>query len=107
MSAAAAATSSLVPPEKRPLLEEICRRYGVTWLAVFGSVARGDARHDSDVDVLYELEPGRIFTYFQLFDLAEDLRPVFGRAVDLGRPKQIHWYIRPRVLAEAIEIYAR
>lgn len=98
---------ALVPPDKRSLLEEICQRHGVTWLAVFGSVARKEPTSESDVDVLYKLEPGRSFTYFQLYDLAEDLRGVFGRPVDLGQPRQIHWYIRPRVLSEAIEIYAR
>ena len=39
-------------------IAEICRRYGVARLDVFGSVSRGEAAPDSDVDVLYELAPG-------------------------------------------------
>ncbi len=39
-------------------LREICARYRVARLDVFGSTARGDDRPDSDIDVLYELEPG-------------------------------------------------
>jgi hypothetical protein len=41
-------------------LAELCRKYGIAELAVFGSVARGDARPDSDVDLLYVRVPGMI-----------------------------------------------
>lgn len=44
-----------VDPER---LAEVCERYGVEELAVFGSVARGEASADSDVDLLYVLAPG-------------------------------------------------
>ena len=40
-------------------LADVCARYGIARLRVFGSVARGTASPDSDVDVLYELKPGR------------------------------------------------
>lgn len=40
-------------------LDELCRRYGVARLVVFGSVARGDVDETSDLDLLYELVPGR------------------------------------------------
>jgi uncharacterized protein len=40
-------------------LADVCARYGIARLLVFGSVARGTATPDSDIDVLYELEPGR------------------------------------------------
>ena len=39
-------------------LRKVCERFGVTRLEVFGSVARGTDRSDSDVDVLYTLAPG-------------------------------------------------
>src|SRR5437870_5335692 len=39
-------------------LADVCRRYGVARLDVFGSVSRGEAGPDSDIDVLYELAPG-------------------------------------------------
>lgn len=40
-------------------LSELCRRYGISRLDVFGSVARGEEGPSSDLDVLYELLPGR------------------------------------------------
>ena len=87
-------------------VREICQRFGVRWLAVFGSVARGESRPESDVDVLYELRPGRPMGYFELERLAGELSPIFGgRYVDIARPAQIHWYIRDSVMAEAKVLY--
>lgn len=92
----------------RAALADVCRRHRVTWLAVFGSVARGEARPDSDVDVLVEFEPDAKISYLDLEDLAIDLSPLLGgRYVDIGFPRQIHWYIRDQVLKEARVIYAR
>lgn len=75
---------------------------------IFGSFARGEERSDSDVDVLLEFEDEFTPTLLDVAGLAEDLRPAFGgRQIDLGRPGQLHWYVRDRVLREAKEIYAR
>jgi hypothetical protein len=69
---------------------------------MFGSVARGDAGPASDVDFLVELEPGR-----SLLDHAAlmlDLSELLGCAVDVVSERALHWYIRDRVLAEAIPL---
>lgn len=88
-------------------LAEVCVRHRITWLAVFGSVARGEARPDSDVDLLVEFVPGARVTYIDLEGAADELGAVFGRPrVDIARPKQLHWYIRDKVLAEARVLYA-
>lgn len=55
--------------------------YGVLRMDLFGSVARGQADSDSDVDVLVELAAGA--TYEQLFDLRERLQHLLGRPVDV------------------------
>src|SRR4051812_20899252 len=87
-------------------LRKVCTDFGVRWFAVFGSVARGEAKPDSDVDLLYELKPGQVMGYFGLERLAEALGDVFGgRYVDIARPVQLHWYIRDEVLAEARVLY--
>jgi predicted nucleotidyltransferase len=39
-------------------LAEVCRRYGIARLWVYGSTARGKARPDSDIDLLHEIAPG-------------------------------------------------
>lgn len=102
------AIAPLLLPADQNRLAEICVRHRITWLAVFGSVARGEARPDSDVDLLAEFEPGAQLSYLDLESVAEDLMPIFGgRYVDIGKPKQIHWMIRNRVMAEARVLYAR
>jgi uncharacterized protein len=87
-------------------LGELCRKYGIAELAVFGSVARGDAGPDSDVDLLYVRAPGNDLgmTYF---DLKEDLERLFGRRVDLVAKDGLHRVIRDQVLADAQVLYAK
>ena len=84
---------------------EICRRYGVARLEVFGSVSRGDARPDSDVDVLYELAPGARLGW-EIENLSDELSDVLGRAVDLVSRRALHQELRDAVLAEASVLYA-
>lgn len=74
------------------------RRYGVRHLAIFGSAARGDARPDSDVDVLVEFEHPSFDAYMDLKFSLEDLT---GRRVDLVIVSTLKPRIRDRILAEA------
>lgn len=64
-------------------LERICQRHGVARLALFGSVVRADFGPTSDVDVLYELLPGKKKTLKGYLSLADALSDLFGRRVDL------------------------
>ena len=82
-------------------LAELCRRYGIARLEVFGSVARGEQRPDSDVDLLYTLEGGRALGWE-----VESLTEVFHRPVDLVSRRSLHPMIRDRVMAEAETLYA-
>jgi predicted nucleotidyltransferase len=86
-------------------LAVICTRYGVARLLVFGSVARGSAAPDSDIDVLYELLPGHRLGW-EVEDLADELSDVLGRRVDLVSASALHHRLRPAVLAEARPLYA-
>lgn len=86
-------------------LAELCRRYGISRLEVFGSVARGEQRPDSDVDLLYTLEGGRALGW-EIEDLVESLTEVFHRPVDLVSRRSLHPMIRDRVMAEAETLYA-
>ncbi len=73
---------------------------GVASLSLFGSVARDEARPDSDVDVLVELAyPMGAFKYFDIQYYLEDL---LGRKVDLLTLEGLHPRMRDRVLKEAI-----
>jgi uncharacterized protein len=86
-------------------IAEICHRYGVARLEVFGSAGRGEERPDSDVDVLYELAPGARLGW-EIEDLADELSAVLGRPVDLVSRRALHERLREAVLAEARLLYA-
>lgn len=89
----------------RERLRAVCRHYRVARLDVFGSMSRGDAEPDSDVDVLYELQPGARLGW-DVEKLADDLSQVLGRRVDLVSRSALHDRLRDDVLAEARLLYA-
>jgi predicted nucleotidyltransferase len=74
-------------------------------ILVFGSVARGTATPDGDIDVLYELEPGRRLGW-GIEQLADALGALFGRPVDLVSPAALHRRLKDTVLSEARTLYA-
>jgi uncharacterized protein len=88
-----------------PRLADLCRKYGIAELSVFGSVARGDARPDSDIDLLYVRVPGNDLG-MSYFSLLEDLEKLFGRRVDLVPKDGLHRVIRNQVLTDAQVLYA-
>lgn len=86
-------------------LRELCERYGIASLEIFGSVARGDDNRGSDLDLLYVLKPGARLG-FRLFDLEDELTDLFGRPVDLVARRSINKYLREQILADAQPVYA-
>ena len=86
-------------------LADVCARYGIAQLMIFGSVARGTAEPSSDVDILYELQPGRRLGW-EIEDLSDELSELFGRPVDLVSQAALHERLRAAVLAEAQPLYA-
>ena len=84
---------------KRVEILQIAARYGAHNVRVFGSIARGDAGPDSDVDFLVDMEPGR--SLFDLSGLILDLQDLLGREVDVVTEASVYWLLRRRVLKEA------
>jgi len=85
--------------------EDILRaagKYGASNVRIFGSVVRGEADAESDIDLLVDMEPGR--TLFDLSELLMDLQDLLGRDVDIVTEKGLHDRIRERVLKEAIPL---
>jgi predicted nucleotidyltransferase len=74
--------------------------FGVKSLSVFGSVARGEARSDSDVDLLVEFD--RPVGLFHLARLQSHLENLIGARVDLVTPGGLRASMRDRVLHEAV-----
>jgi uncharacterized protein len=79
------------------------RGLGVARLALFGSVQRGVARPDSDVDVLVEFRAGEK-TYRHFFALAELLEERLGRSVELVTLEALSPFLKQRILAEATDV---
>jgi predicted nucleotidyltransferase len=89
-----------------PALAEVCRRYGVKELSLFGSGARGELRPDSDVDIMVEFDPGAHIGLIGFESLAEELESLAGRRVDLVTRRGLKPWVRPAVLRDARVIYA-
>jgi uncharacterized protein len=86
-------------------LRELCRRYHVRRLMVFGSTITSARRPDSDIDLLVEFEPGHV-PGLSFVRLADELGDLFGVPVDLHTPASLSKYFRTQVLEEARELYA-
>jgi predicted nucleotidyltransferase len=84
---------------KREEVLRLARQHGARNVRVFGSVARGEATPDSDVDFLVDMEPGR--SLFDLGGLLMDLQELFGRRVDVVTERGLRERLRERVLREA------
>lgn len=85
-------------------LADICERWHVTELSLFGSVLRDDFGSDSDIDLLYEFEDGHT-PGWAIVDLAAELEALFGRRVDLVGRRSVHWLIRDEVLTQARSLH--
>ena len=86
-------------------LSELCRRYHIRKLSVFGSASRTDFGPDSDIDLLVEYEPGHT-PGWEIVDIGEALSTFFGgRKIDLVNPKYLNRRLRQRVLNDAAVCY--
>ena len=88
--------------ERREEILRIAAKHGARNIRVFGSVARGETGPESDVDFLVEME-----THSSLLDvvaLIQDLQDLLGLAVHVVEKEAVHWYIRDRVLNEAVPL---
>jgi predicted nucleotidyltransferase len=86
---------ALLKSHKRQL-----KKYGIHSLSIFGSVARDQARKNSDVDILVDFEkPVGLFEYARLKMYLEE---VLGREVDLVTPEALRKELREDILREAI-----
>ena len=88
--------------EKREEILRVAASHGARNVRVFGSVARGEADADSDLDLLVEMEQGR--SLLDRASLELELRRLLARNVDVVNERGIKKRIRVRVLREAISL---
>ncbi len=86
--------------EKRGEILRIASEHGAREVRVFGSVARGEADRESDIDFLVDLETGR--SLLDLGGLQMELESLLGRRVDVVTVRGLKARIRERVLREAV-----
>ena len=87
-------------------LADLCRRYRVRELSIFGSAARGKMRPDSDIDLLVEFLPNADIGLIEHAGLMLDLERLLGKKVDLVSKNGLKPRIRSSVLADARLVYA-
>jgi hypothetical protein len=92
-------TSKELLEARRDEILKIAARHGARNIRVFGSVARGDAHENSDIDLLVDLEPER--SLLDQAALVLDLEELLERKVDVVTESSIYWLLRRRILNEA------
>lgn len=85
--------------------ESDLRARGVTHAALFGSVARGAERPDSDIDVMVEIDPDAALTLFDYVELKEYISALFDRPVDVVNRSALKPHVRSAALADAIDVF--
>lgn len=88
--------------EKREEILLTAKRYGASNVRVFGSVARGEADPESDLDLLVDMEPGR--SLLDLGGLWSDLNSRLGMRVEVFTAKSLKMRVRERAVKEAIPL---
>jgi hypothetical protein len=93
-----------IPQEQ---LGQLCHRWRVKELSLFGSVLRDDFRPDSDIDVLVSFAPDAMWTLWDLMGMKDELEVLFGRPVDLVEKEALRnpWRKR-RILSTYQVVYA-
>jgi predicted nucleotidyltransferase len=85
--------------EKREAIKRLVAKHGALNPRIFGSVARGEAGHESDIDLLVKMEEGR--SLLDLSALVLDLQELLGVKVDVVSEDGLYWLLRRRILKEA------
>lgn len=91
-------------PDKQ--VAAFCRKHFIRKLSLFGSVLKGQASSDSDMDFLVEFHPDRLPTLIELAAMERELSELLNRPVDLRTYEDLSRHFRDTVLAEAEVQYA-
>jgi predicted nucleotidyltransferase len=81
------------------------RQRGITGLWVFGSLARGEAGPDSDIDLIAEFDPGSRLSLTGLSSLRADMAEMLGAHVDLAEWQVLRQHVREQAERDAVRIF--
>jgi predicted nucleotidyltransferase len=98
-------TSTILPQhiqEKRAEIIKIARKYGASNIRIFGSVARGEATENSDIDFLMDIESGH--SLLHRISLIQELEDLLKCKVDVAKPQQLHELIKQQIIQESIPL---
>jgi hypothetical protein len=87
--------------EQKPYLQQ---QYGVKIIGVFGSYVRNEQRHDSDIDILVELERPLRISLIDLVELEHELSEILGVKVDIALRQNLRKRIGKRILEEVVPL---
>ena len=82
--------------------ERVLRDRGIMHAALFGSVARGDNRSNSDIDIMIEIDPNARMTVFEYVDLKDYIAGLFDQPVDVVNREGLKPYVGPAATSDAI-----
>lgn len=88
--------------DKREQILHIASEHGANDVRIFGSVVRGESGPCSDIDMLVVLDPDR--SLLDHVALKQDIEDLLGQDVDVVTENALHWYIRARILEEAVPL---
>lgn len=91
-----------LPSHDKSALERLCHRHGIRRLSLFGSVLKGTAGPESDIDLLVEFKPEAVPGLLGLAAVEAELSELLGgRRVDLRTPQELSRYFRDQVVRAA------
>jgi len=100
--AAPTVATPVLPEDLVAQVRALGARHGVRRIRVFGSMARGEARPDSDIDLLVEYEPGH--GGFALVDFCEGVERLLRRRADVVTERSLLPLVRDRILSQAVPL---
>jgi predicted nucleotidyltransferase len=86
--------------QSRDRIVQLADKYGAKNIRIFGSFARGDNNSESDADFLVSMEGSLL----RRIAFKQDLEDLLGRKVDVVTEKSVHWYVRERIMKEAVPL---
>lgn len=90
--------------EKRSEIYRLADKYGISNIRVFGSHVRGEAKQESDIDLLVHFDPEITNSGFSFLEFQEEAEKLFNQKVDLVSDRGLSPYIGPYILKEALPL---